>query len=132
VATVSVVAAGVSTAVMWTAFQPDRPAWFLLATIATALCYGIVGLLVGVALNRLVGVYVVLFGSMIDLFVFQNPLATDAHFLAGALPGHFPLRIAMAAGFTGEVPTGAVAGTVGYLAALTGLATLVFYGQTRT
>lgn len=131
VAALSLTAAGVSMAVMLTAFQPDRPGWFLLATTLTALLYGMVGLLVGVLLDRLLGVYVVLFGAMIDLFVFQNPLATDAPVLARALPGHFPLRVAMAAGFTGDIPVDAVAGTLAYLAALTALATAVFYRQTR-
>lgn len=129
VALVSLLAATVSTAVMWTAFQPAAPGRFLLATATTALVYGMVGLLVGLVLDRLVGVYVVLFGSMIDLFVFQNPLATEAPAFARLLPGHYPLRVAMAAAFSGDPGMDAVAGAMAYLAVLTLLATLVFYRQ---
>ncbi|MFB6176840.1 MAG: ABC transporter permease, partial [Halobaculum sp.] len=96
---ISAVATGVSVGVMLTAFEPASLLWFLVGTELVALSYGTVGVLVGLLLDRLPGVYLILFGSMIDLFVFQNPLATDSPAAAALLPGHFPLRIAMAGGF---------------------------------
>lgn len=126
---VAVIATGVSVGVMVTAFQPERLGWFVLGTVLTALIYGVVGLLVGVVLNRLLGVYLILFGSMIDLFIFQNPLATDPPAVATVLPGHYPLQLAIQAGFTGNVALGDVGLSLAYLTVLTGLAILGFYRE---
>jgi ABC-2 type transport system permease protein len=128
---VAVVATGISVGVMLTAFQPEQLGWFLVGTALTAVIYGMVGLLVGVLLNRLLGVYVILFGSMIDLFIFQNPLASDPPSMAMWLPGHYPLRVVIDAGFTGSVSLGDVGLTVAYLAVLTALASVGFYSETQ-
>jgi len=63
-----------------------------------------VGLLVGFLLDRLLGMSLILFGSMIDLFVFQNLLATDPLAMARLLPGHYPLQLVIEAGFTERSP----------------------------
>lgn len=126
---VAAVATGVSVGVMLTAFEPARLGWFVLGTGLTALSYGMVGVVAGVLLDRLTGVYLVLFGSMIDLFVFQNPLATDPPATAQLLPGHYPLRVAMEAGFTGTVELASVGWTLLYLGGLTALATGAFYRE---
>ncbi|MFB6361239.1 MAG: ABC transporter permease [Halobacteriales archaeon] len=124
-------AAAVSVGVMLTAFQPVQPGWFFVATTLTALVYGLAGLLVGVLLDRLVGVYLILFGSMVDLFIFQNPLATDPPAVAQWLPGHYPLQLAIRAGFTDKIVLGDLGLTVAYLAVLTVLATAGFYRETK-
>lgn len=129
VATIAAVATAVSVGVMQTAVQPDSLGWFLLGVGLTALTYGLLGLLVGVVLDRLVGVYLILFGSMIDLFIFQNPLATDPPALAQILPGHYSLQITTEAGFVGTVALGDVAGALAYLVVLTGLAVAGFYRE---
>jgi hypothetical protein len=131
VAAIAAVATGVSVGVMQTAFRPEQLGWFLLGVGLTALIYGLIGLLVGIVLDRLVGVYLILFGSMIDLFIFQNPLATDPPALAQILPGHYPLRLTIEAGFTGSISPGAVVGTLVYLGALTALSAFGFYWQMR-
>lgn len=120
------VASAVSVGVMLTAFFPDALGWFVVGVGLTALVYGMVGVLAGVVLDRLAGVYLILFGLMIDLFVFQNPLATDAPDVARLLPGHYPLALAMEAGFTGSVEAPNLAWALAYLAGLTALATLAF------
>lgn len=127
------VATGVSVGVMLTSFSPEALGWFVVGVGLTALIYGMVGVLAGVVLDRLAGVYLILFGSMIDLFVFQNPLATDAPSVATLLPGHYPLQVAMAAGFTGSVDLTHLALTLVYLTVLTALGTAAFYtnGQLR-
>lgn len=127
---VAVVATAVSVGVMLTAFRPEHLGWFFLATVLTALIYGMVGLLVGVLLDRLVGVYLILFGSMVDLFVFQNPLATDPPALAQWLPGHYPLQLTIRAGFAEELVLSDLGFSLGYLAVLTGLAIVGFYSET--
>ncbi len=122
---VSLVATTVSTAAMLVAFRPAHLAWFALGTALTALVYGLVGLVLGLVLDRVLGVYLILFGATVDLFVFQNPLATDPPATARLLPGHYLFEVTTAAAFGGAVPGGGdlAAGLV-YLAALVGVATL--------
>lgn len=131
VAAVSVIATTVSVAVMLTAFEPASLAVFLVGVLATAFVYGLVGVLAGVLLDRLSGVYVILFGAMLDLFVFQNPLATDTPALARFLPGHFPLRVAMAGGFDAPVTTSTALGTAAVVGLLTTAVVVVFTVETR-
>lgn len=120
------VATAVSVGVMLTAFAPESVGWFLLGTGLTALVYGMVGVLAGLLLSKLAGVYLLLFGTMIDLFVFQNPMATDTPDAASLLPGHFPLELAMQAGFTGSVETAPLLWGLVYLAGVTVAATAAF------
>jgi len=127
---VSAVASGVSIGVMMTAFQPELLLWFIAGTTLTALIYGMIGLLVGVLLDRLLGIYLILFGSMIDLFVFQNPLAKETPVLARVLPGHFPLQLVMEAGFKGAISPDDLGYTFGYLCLLTILGIFGFYRAT--
>jgi len=128
---VAAVATAVSVGVMLTAFDPEHVGWFVLGTGLTALIYGMVGVLAGVLLARITGVYLILFGSMIDLFIFQNPLATDPPDIAQFFPGHYPLRVAMDAGFTGSVEATAIGWTFLYLGILTTIATGAFYRKMR-
>ncbi|MFB6133756.1 MAG: hypothetical protein ABEJ55_02075 [Halanaeroarchaeum sp.] len=125
------VATGISVGVMLTAFTPNHLPFFVLGTGLTALVYGMIGLITGVLLDRLPGVYLILFGSMIDLFIFQNPLATDPPAVATLLPGHFPLRLAMEAGFASTVDIAPLGWALAYLAGVTGLATIAFSREMR-
>jgi len=128
---VAVVATGVSVGVMLTAFTPTNLGWFVVGTAATALVYGMVGVLAGVLLARITGVYLILFGSMVDLFIFQNPLATDPPAVATLLPGHYPLQVAMEAGFSGTVELASLGWTLLYLGVLTAVTTTAFYREMR-
>ena len=128
---IAAVATTVSVGVMLTAFDPAHVGWFVLGTGLTALSYGMVGVIAGVVLARITGVYLILFGSMIDLFIFQNPLATDPPETARFLPGHYPLQVAMEAGFTGSVGLGAIGWAVLYIVVLTAVATGAFYREMR-
>lgn len=128
---VSAVTAAVSVGVLLVAFEPADLAWFLAATALAALVYGVLGVLAGLLLDTLPGVYVVMFGAMLDLFLFQNPLATEAPPAAAWLPGHYPMRLAMDAGFGEAVALADAAGALAYLAVLAALATLAFYRQVR-
>jgi ABC-2 type transport system permease protein len=131
VAGIALVASGVSIGVMLTAFQPELLIWFIAGTTLTALIYGMIGLIIGVLLNRLLGIYLILFGSMIDLFVFQNPLAQETPVLARILPGHYPLQLVMEAGFKGSISLANFGYTLGYLCVLALLGILGFYQATE-
>ncbi|MFC7132588.1 MULTISPECIES: ABC transporter permease [Salinibaculum] len=104
--------------------------WFVVATLLGALVYGLFGVLAGLVFDRLAGVYVVLFGSMIDMFVFQNPMVADEAAVAPYLPGHVPLELAIDAGF-GTVELGSVALGVAYLAVLGVVSLGAFYRSAR-
>jgi putative Mn2+ efflux pump MntP len=126
-ASVTAVAVGVT---FLTPFEPAHLGWLVVATLLCALTYGVFGVLAGLVLDRLAGVYLVLFGSMIDIFVFQNPLATETAALAELLPGHVPVELAMRAGF-GSVDPAALAPGLAYLAVLAAVALAAFYQSTR-
>lgn len=128
---VAAVATGVSVAVMLTALAPEHLGWFVLGTGLAALTYGMVGVIAGVLLDRLPGVYLILFGSMIDLFIFQNPLATDPPEVARLFPGHYPLRIVTEAGFANSVDVVLLGWTLVYLGLLTVVATGAFFREMR-
>lgn len=128
---VTAVATTVAVAVMWLVVRPAHLGWFVVGTALTALAYGLVGLVLGRLLDRVLGVYLILFGAMVDLFVFQNPLATDTPALARALPGHYPFAVTMEAVFLGSVTPLDLAAAVAVLAALVGVATLSLRQTTR-
>jgi ABC-2 type transport system permease protein len=128
---VSLVASGVAVGAAMLAFDPASVGWFAAGTVLTALAYGLVGVLAGVTLDRLPGVYLIMFGSMVDLFLFQNPLATDAPEAATLLPGHYPLALATDAAFAGTVELAHLGWALAYLGGLLAVATLAFYRGTR-
>ncbi|MFC7139858.1 hypothetical protein ACFQMA_08405 [Halosimplex aquaticum] len=74
--TTVVTAASVLVAVL--AFTPESIAPFVAATLLAGHTFGIFGVAVGIVLGRLGGVYVMLFSPMVDVLMFQTPLATDA------------------------------------------------------
>lgn len=121
----------VSAAVMLLEFDPAHLGWFLVAIALAALIYGLIGVLAGLLLDSLPGVYLIMFGAMLDLFLFQNPLSADPPALAPFLPGHYPMNLAIAAGFGDGLEPAALAGAIGVLALLTVAATLTFYHTTR-
>jgi ABC-2 type transport system permease protein len=96
------IVAAVSTAVLALTYVPERPAVVFLAVVLAALSYGLVGVLAGLVLNRLAGVYVLLFGSMLDMFILQNPFSDPPAF-ARYLPGHAPVELVVDAGFSASV-----------------------------
>lgn len=128
---IALIASGVSIGIMLTAFQPELLLWFIAGTTLTALIYGMIGLIMGILLNRLIGIYIILFGTMIDLFVFQNPLAVETPVLARILPGHYPLQLVMEAGFKGGISLGDLGYSLGYLGLLTLLGIFGFYRATE-
>ncbi|SDX68233.1 hypothetical protein [Halobellus clavatus] len=110
----SVVSVGVLSAVM----SVERLRWYLLAILLVALLYGGLGALVGLVLNRLAGVYVLLFGPFFDLFLAQSPLTDETHALAPFLPGHFPMKLAFDAALTARVVPRNLWFSLAYLAVL--------------
>lgn len=70
---VATAGAGIGIGVLLLSFTPNYPGQLLAAVVALAVTYGLVGLAVGRVLDRLAGLYVMLFVPMLDVAVFQNP-----------------------------------------------------------
>jgi ABC-2 type transport system permease protein len=121
-----------TTTLFLTGFVPESVGWFVLATLLATLIYGLIGILVGSVLDTLAGVYLLLFAPMIDLFLFQNPLATKISTFSTYLPGHFPMRLAMDAAFTESIDVEVVVWSLVVLAVLSGVAIAAFYHSMHT
>ncbi|MFH5798978.1 hypothetical protein [Haladaptatus sp. CMAA 1911] len=117
-AVVGVLVTAVSMGVLLVTLGPNRPGEIALATLLAAVTYGIVGALVGIVLGRLPGVYLMLFGPSIDVFLFQNP-ATTPDLPVELLPGHYPSALAVEAQFGGGITVETLGLGVAYLAVVT-------------
>jgi len=130
-----VAAAGVITpialAVMARVLDPEQLGWLVIATLLVTTTYGAVGLLVGIVANRLVGVYVILLGATLDVFLYQNPAATEQSWVAAWLPAHYGTRLALDAAFTPVVDRSVFAHALCYLLVVGTIAALVFRHEVR-
>lgn len=124
------VATAASLAVALAAFTPESVAGFAAGTFLVGTTYGVVGVVVGVALDRLPGVYVMLFAPMVDLLLFQNPLATDPPAWTSLLPGHYATALVVDAAFTPAVEAGDALAALAAVGVVLAVATAVFYRAT--
>lgn len=129
-AVVGVVVTGVSVATAATVFGPERPLVLAGATLLAALVYGLLGVLAGLVVDRLAGVYLALFGTMLDLFLVQNPLADSPEY-ARLLPGHAPVDLAVAAGFSADVPLSLVGEGIAFLLVVGVVTAVALYRSMR-
>jgi len=123
---VGVLVTAVTVGVATTMISPDALAAFALATVLGTVIYALLGALAGLVVGRLAGVYLVLFGTMIDLFLLQNPLATDTPTLATWLPGSPPVELALEAMFVGDLAMAPLARGLGMILVVGVLATAAF------
>ncbi|MFQ3294691.1 MAG: ABC-2 type transport system permease protein [Halobacteriales archaeon] len=131
IALATLVAIGVSLAVLSIEFVPERIGWIVAASLLVGLIYGVLGTLSGLVLSRLAGVYTMLMLPMIDVFFFQNPLVEEYHWIAAYLPAHGVIKVATDAGFTEQVSLDPLLGSVGYFGLGALLATAAFYRSLR-
>lgn len=120
-------AVGVSLGVTLVTFDPAHLGGLAVAGLLTALIYGMLGIIVGSQVDLLAGVWILLFAPLLDVVLFQNPLATETKAVATLLPAHATMRLATDAGFGTGIDWTPVAGAVGYLAVTTIVATLLYY-----
>ena len=124
------VVATVCLAVVLVSFTPVSLLGFIGATVLSALIYGVIGVIVGMTLDTLAGVYVMLFTPMVDMFIFQNPMAIDSPPWVQVLPGHFVMKATMDAAFTSGFEVSNLVGATGYFFGLLLVGTAVFYQAT--
>lgn len=128
----SVVVTGASLAVTLSVFTPENVVAFAGAAVLMGVTYGILGVIVGIALDRLPGVYVMLFAPMVDILMFQNPLATDSPTWTTILPAHFTTNALMNAAFTAEGSLDDFFAAGVYVLALLFAGVTLFYRATTT
>lgn len=121
------IVSGVSLAIVLVGFTPQSIPAFVAATVLTALTYGVLGVIVGVLLNRLAGVYVMLFAPYVDMLMFQNPMATDSAAWTKLLPGYFTTKATMDAAFTSGLDSWNFVGATGYCIAVLLIGIAVFH-----
>ncbi len=128
IAAASLVATAVSIAVTVLSFDPANWSVFVAANVMVALTYATIGVIVGPIFGRLGGLYVLLVLPFIDIGLAQNAMFDAAPPAWGRyLPANGAVRVMMDGAFT---PTfdeaGALVLALGWLAALTAIAVLVF------
>lgn len=128
----SVIVTGASLTVALLAFTPENIAAFAVAAVLTGMTYGTLGVIIGIVLDRLPGVYVMLFAPMVDILMFQNPLATESPTWTTVLPGHFATNALMDAAFTSGGSLADFLAAGGYVLVLLSIGSVVFYRATIT
>lgn len=123
----------VSLLVTAASFTPEGWTWFIVANLLVALTYAMLGVLIGPLAGRLGGLYLLLTIPFIDIGLAQNPMfAAAPPTWANVMPGHGAVRIILDAAFTTTFDQpGALALALGWLAALT-LAASVVFGRLTT
>ena len=132
--TLTVVVTAVSIGVMLADFWPEHLWWFVAAMIVLSMTYGLVGMLVGAAVNRLAGMWLMLILPMLDIGLFQDPLfiQSSPDWWMKLLPGYHPVRVMVDTGLTSGVDTAASLGwSVVYLAVIAVCTVFVYYRETR-
>ena len=113
-ATGGILVSATSLAVVLVGFTPMSILAFVGATVLTALTYGVFGVIIGVALDRLTGVYVMLFAPIVNMLLFQNPMASDSPNWVTVLPGYFTTKATIDAAFTTRIDVANFVGATGY------------------
>ncbi|GAB3686748.1 hypothetical protein GCM10028857_19360 [Salinarchaeum chitinilyticum] len=126
---ISAVVTAVAVGVMLVDFTPEHVAPFVVAMFLLTVLYGLLGMLVGAAVDRLAGLWVMLTVPMLDIGLFQDPLFVQSapDWWMKLLPGYHPVRVMVDVGVTAQVDTLASLGwTLGYLSVVVGLVVVVF------
>ena len=111
----------VSLAVTALSFQPKLWIAFVVGSLLTAISYAMLGALAGAVLGGLGATYLMLFASMLDLGIVQNPMfGTGAPPTWGALlPGYGPGQVIIDAAFSDHFHAWAALGVgIGWAAIL--------------
>lgn len=133
-AALSLLVTAVSLVVLALDVVPEQPLAFVAATLAVTLLYGLVGMMLGVLVDRLAGLWTVLVAVMLDVGVFQSPLfaAGDQEWWMTLLPGYHPMQVVLDAGLTSSADAlGHLGWTLAYLLVVIVMAIVAFYREVR-
>jgi hypothetical protein len=124
----------VTVGVMVIDITPELLGWFTAGVFMVTLTYGLLGMLIGVVVGRLAGLWSILVASMLDIGLFQDPLfrVGEPAWWMEWLPGYHGMQVIMDAGLTAEMDSTAHLGwAVAYMAVLGLVTVTVFYRETR-
>jgi ABC-2 type transport system permease protein len=130
------VAAAVSlyaSAILYAYWHPHSLPLVWLGFFCAALCYGGLGLLLGVLVRgELEGFFLIIMLSLIDTFI-QNPLGNPAanQEIVKGFPAFAPMQLDVAGGFTAVTPWLYVLISLAWLAGLALLGLVIFWWKTR-
>lgn len=113
---------------------PDQFWWFLAAVFVVTLTYGLVGMLFGVVVGRLAGLWSILIATMLDIGLFQDPLFRmgEPAWWMEWLPGYHGMQVVMDAGLTAELDSVGHFWWAGVYLVVLGVVTVAaFYRETR-
>jgi len=130
VAAAATATVSVSMAVALVVFSPANALGLAVAGLLTALSYGLVGVVVGTQVDRLAGVWILLFAPLLDVVLYQNPLAAETKTLATLLPSHAAMRLAVDAGFGSGLDWSPLVPAVMYFVGTAVVATVLYYRRT--
>lgn len=125
---------GVTVGVMAYDIVPEQPILFVASMFVVTMVYGLVGMLLGVILDRVAGLWTILVVSMLDIGLFQSPLfpTTEDEWWVRLLPGHHPMEVLFDAGLTAQPDTlGHLWWGILYLLGAGVVSILVFYRVTH-
>lgn len=114
--------------------MPEQMWWFLAGVFVLTSTYGLLGMLLGVVLGRLAGLWSILIAAMLDIGLFQDPLFRmgEAEWWMEWLPGYHSMQVIMDAGLTTNIDTVSHLGWAGMYLVVLGLVTItMFYRGTR-
>lgn len=120
----------VSMAVTLLFFEPASVFMLAISGLLTALTYGMVGIIVGSQVDTLPGVWILLFVPILDVHLFQNPLATETKPIATILPAHSTTNLATDAAFEAGIRLMNLGTAIAYLVVTTVIATALYYRVT--
>ncbi len=125
----AVLVSGVSLSVTAFSFRPRVWVTFALATLAVALTYAMIGVLMGPLVGRLGGLYLMFLLPFLDVGLAQNVMfGASPPAWAAWMPAHGAVRVLLDAAFASRFDeTGGMLLALGWLAAITVAAGLVFH-----
>jgi len=113
---------------------PENITWFLIGVLLAGANYSFIGVLAGFFLNKLPGMYLMLFMPTLDLMLFQSPMVDRD--LIGEwvkyLPGHNPMRIVLRASLGLDQEIRILLYSLFFLALLFAITFIVFYTKIKT
>lgn len=127
---ISLLVSAISIGMMMLSFTPEDLIRFFLITVLISLIYGNVGMIAGILLNRMSGVYTMLILVTLDAGVFQNPffMQEEPAWWMRILPAYHPMELANEIAFLGEIQqTSSLIYTLVILLILLSGATAAFY-----
>ncbi|MFC7057777.1 hypothetical protein [Halovenus salina] len=101
-AAVAILVVCVSLAVTMIYSVPEHLGWFLFALVVAGATYGGIGVLAGLFIDRMAGVYLLLFIPMFDILLLGLPLGGSPGW-ADWLPGHHAAELAISAALAERV-----------------------------